>query len=463
MKKKLQIPILLLLLVAISASLWYCVSETKKYSERAGAADATPALISDTPTPVNTSEVTPSDTPTPEPSDTPTPEPSDTPTPEPTDTPTPEPTETPTPEPTATPTPTKAPTKAPTPTPTKAPSYTYKDLDTTLYVIDTVNVRTLPSTNGNIIGQFPTGTAVHVTGQCNETKWYRVDYNGQTGYCANNYLTATPTATPTPSPTPSPSLSPSPSPSPVPNQTPGYTFTDLDVTLYVVDTVNVRTLPSTKGEIIGQFPTATAVHVTGQCKETMWYRVDYNGQTGYCANNYLTVTKPGESSMISRSATEEDMLTALIFSEAGETYIAQLCTGQVVKNRMYSGGGSMYDVIYAANQFSVTYPRNAECSFTTAYNNWVNKSYQKGGWYETKMLSSNRAAKQILAGDLTWGEVYDSGQVSEYAKGADAHDRSSRFSYMYFRVHSNSESGQAFANAVKEYFIIGNTIFNAGY
>ena len=100
MKKKLQIPILLLLLVAISAALWYCVSETKKYSERAGAADATPALISDTPTPVNTSEVTPTDTPAPEPSDTPTPEPTDTPTPEPTDTPTPEPTEQPTPAPT---------------------------------------------------------------------------------------------------------------------------------------------------------------------------------------------------------------------------------------------------------------------------------------------------------------------------------------------------------------------------
>ena len=234
----------------------------------------------------------------------------------------------------------------------------------------------------------------------------------------------------------------------------------MDKMMTVVSTVNVRDQPSTAtGKVIGHFDTGTSVHVTGKCNEANWYRVDYNGGVGYSFGDYLTT---GESSMVSRSASEEDLLTALIFTEAGDTYIEQLCTGQVVKNRMYAGS-SMYDAIYAPSQFSVTYPRNAPCAFSKAYDNWVNKSYEKGGWYEARMLNANKAAKQILAADLTWGEIYDSGKAYQYTRGADAHDRGSRFNYMYFRLYSTDAAGQQFANAVKEYFLIGNTIFNAGY
>ena len=234
--------------------------------------------------------------------------------------------------------------------------------------------------------------------------------------------------------------------------------------MYAKDRVNVRTLPSTNGKIIGQFEGAQKVSVTGQCKETGWYRVDYSGEVGFCSNNYLTESDPGQSSMVPKTATEEDLLTALVFSESDDVFIDQLCTAQVVKNRMYSGGGSMYDVIYAASQFSVTYPRFGECAFSKAYYMWVNKTYTAGSWQEKRLVSANKAAKQILAKDLTWGEVYDSGQAHDYAKGADKHDRASRFSYMYFRMYNpNSESSRKFAADVKEYFLMGDSIFNAGY
>ena len=473
MKQKLEIPILLLIFAALAVALWYCISDSSKSNQRAGVADATPAPSVVTPTPAlsPSANVTPSE----EPTETPTP------TEAVTDTPTPSPkaTATPTPKATATPTP------KPTATPTPKPTYTYTDLDKTMYVIDRVNVRSLPAITGEIIGFFPTGAEVHVTGQCNETKWYRVEYEGKVGYSANNYLTdvkptpkptATPTPTFTPTPTPTEATTPTPTPTeaqaatptpteaaantPTPTSGAGFTFTDMDKMMTVVSTVNVRDQPSTAtGKVIGHFDTGTSVHVTGKCNEANWYRVDYNGGVGYSYCDYLTT---GESSMVSRSASEEDLLTALIFTEAGDTYIEQLCTGQVVKNRMYAGS-SMYDAIYAPSQFSVTYPRNAPCAFSKAYDNWVNKSYEKGGWYEARMLSANKAAKQILAADLTWGEIYDSGKAYQYTRGADAHDRGSRFNYMYFRLYSTDAAGQQFANSVKEYFLIGNTIFNAGY
>ncbi|MBO7632239.1 MAG: SH3 domain-containing protein, partial [Lachnospiraceae bacterium] len=271
--------------------------------------------------------------------------------------------------------------------------------------------------------------------------------------------TKTPTPTPTKTPTPIPTKTPTPTPTKAPSQT--FTFTDMDKTMTVVSTVNVRDLPnSTNGKIIGKLETGTKIHVTGKCNEANWYRVDYNGGIGYVFCDYLST---GESSMVPRTATEEDLLTALIFSESEDVFIDQLCTGQVVRNRMYSSGSSMYDVIYASNQFSVTYPRNAACAFSKAYNNWVNKTYDKGGWYERRILSANKAAKQILAKDLTWGEVYDSGKAHDYSGGADKHDRSSRFSYMYFRMYdANSEKSRTFAASQKEYFLMGDSIFSSG-
>lgn len=72
---------------------------------------------------------------------------------------------------------------------TKAePAYTYTDLSATKYAKSSVNVRDLPGTNGNKVGSLSTNQEVSVTGQCNETGWYRINLNGTTAYVSNNYL-----------------------------------------------------------------------------------------------------------------------------------------------------------------------------------------------------------------------------------------------------------------------------------
>lgn len=72
----------------------------------------------------------------------------------------------------------------------------------------------------------------------------------------------------------------------------GYTYTILDKQMWTIDVLNIRDLPRASGEKIGQFPFGTEVHVTGQCKESGWYRVDYDGGVGYVSNDYMSDEEP---------------------------------------------------------------------------------------------------------------------------------------------------------------------------
>ncbi len=67
-------------------------------------------------------------------------------------------------------------------------TYTYTDMDATMYAQKTVNVRSLPNTDGEKLGSLSTNDEVKVTGQCAETSWYRIAYSGGVAYVSNSYL-----------------------------------------------------------------------------------------------------------------------------------------------------------------------------------------------------------------------------------------------------------------------------------
>lgn len=71
-----------------------------------------------------------------------------------------------------------------------ASPYSYTDLSQTLYAQSTVNVRDLPEQTGAKLGSLSTNQEVTVTGQCNETGWYKISYNGGEAYVSNSYLGA---------------------------------------------------------------------------------------------------------------------------------------------------------------------------------------------------------------------------------------------------------------------------------
>ena len=67
-------------------------------------------------------------------------------------------------------------------------TYTYTDMDTTMYAQQTVNVRSMPNSDGEKLGTLDTNDEVKVTGQCAETSWYRIEYSGGVAYVSDSYL-----------------------------------------------------------------------------------------------------------------------------------------------------------------------------------------------------------------------------------------------------------------------------------
>ena len=71
-----------------------------------------------------------------------------------------------------------------------APSYTYTDMNATMYAISLarVRVRAIPSADGYIVGTLLPNQEVTVTGQCNETGWYRIEFGGETAYVNYEFI-----------------------------------------------------------------------------------------------------------------------------------------------------------------------------------------------------------------------------------------------------------------------------------
>lgn len=66
--------------------------------------------------------------------------------------------------------------------------YTYQELNQTMYAKSSVNVRTLPSVDGDKVGKLSKAQEVQVTGRCNETGWYRISYKDDVAYVSDSYL-----------------------------------------------------------------------------------------------------------------------------------------------------------------------------------------------------------------------------------------------------------------------------------
>ena len=107
---------------------------------------------------------------------------------------------------------------------------------------------------------------------------------------------ATPTVEPTKAPTETaPAESTAPTAEPVETAAAadtGYTYSELNQTMYAKSAVNVRDLPSTDGKKIGSLKASQEIAVTGKCDQTGWYRFDWNNTTGYVSDKYIVSEKP---------------------------------------------------------------------------------------------------------------------------------------------------------------------------
>ena len=130
-----------------------------------------------------------------------------------------------------------------------------------------VRMRSGPGTGYSILGTYNVGTKMTITGQSGD--WYAVSYNGRAGYVYKQYLSQS-----------------------------GVTanVTEMSATPAVTTAgVNLREGPSTAYTSKRVLAAGTSVTVNG--KSGQWYRVDWNGVTGYIHQDYVTtnVGQPGGS------------------------------------------------------------------------------------------------------------------------------------------------------------------------
>lgn len=105
--------------------------------------------------------------------------------------------------------------------------------------------------------------------------------------------------TETPAESPAPAVEPTTAPVETTAVSTGYTYSELNQTMYAKSAVNVRDLPSTDGKKIGSLKASQEITVTGKCDQTGWYRFDWNNTTGYVSDKYIVSEKPAVNTVAS--------------------------------------------------------------------------------------------------------------------------------------------------------------------
>jgi len=187
-----------------------------------------------------------------------------------------------------------APTMAQTPAPTTAPVPTAVPLvaSTSLYATSLnflVNVRSGPGTEYTILGKVHQGDALDITGKLADGSWLRLNFNGQEGWVLHTLFDVTGDLTTTQdavaganavlrNATSSTTTGSSTAPSG-------------DVVGTTTGSVNLRSIPSVKGDVLVIIPFSTELTATGRLANNNWVRVTYNNQTGWITSAVYSVSK----------------------------------------------------------------------------------------------------------------------------------------------------------------------------
>ena len=149
---------------------------------------------------------------------------------------------------------------------------------------DTVNLRSLPTTGGEVLGTLKNGEVAERVAISNKG-WSRLVYNGQTVYAITSYLTTDLTSKNENNPTNNEDI------------VAGNTFTPKKDQVTAKDLVNLRSLPTSDSEKVGELKSGEFLERVAISNKG-WSRLVYNGQTVYAITSYLTnevVNKPNES------------------------------------------------------------------------------------------------------------------------------------------------------------------------
>ena len=165
-----------------------------------------------------------------------------------------------------TPAPSAPPAAAPAANTSGGSAYTVTEGSGTLTVTSDVNVRSGPGTGYSVLGIARAGQTLTATGSAEDGKWYRVTYDGKTGYVNRKLVNASGFTAGAAAGTPAPAAT--------------------SGTLEVIADVNIRSGPGTGYSILNTAKAGETLEFVSHTASN-WYEVKQGDTTGYVAGNFV--------------------------------------------------------------------------------------------------------------------------------------------------------------------------------
>lgn len=174
------------------------------------------------------------------------------------------------------------PAMAQTPVPTQPPLTASTSLFATSNYL--VNVRSGPGTQYTTLGKARQGDALDITGKLADGTWLRVNFTGQEAWVLASLFNVSGNLTTTPEAVAG-------SGAVLRNPASTTTTQSGEVVGTTTGSVNLRAIPSTKGDVLVIIPFNTELTATGRVSGNNWVRVTYNNQTGWITSAVYSVSR----------------------------------------------------------------------------------------------------------------------------------------------------------------------------
>ena len=143
-----------------------------------------------------------------------------------------------------------------------------------------LNVRSAASTSSTILGTLYSGNSVNIIGESGS--WYKITYNSSTAYVHKDYITENkPSSGSDNNSTSNGSVSNG-------NSSSSEAMNETGVVVNVSSNLRVRKEASSNSLVLGYLLNNQTVTITG--KEGNWYKINFNGSTGYVSADYVKIT-----------------------------------------------------------------------------------------------------------------------------------------------------------------------------
>ena len=261
-----------------------------------------------------------------------------------------------------------------------------------------LNMRSEPSTGSSVLATVPRGTVVLVTETLDG--WYKVSYQGKTGYMSKDYVSVSAEAA-------------------------GSFGTGAVKGTYV----NVRSGPGLTYGVIGTVNTGDSFAVTGVSGD--WYKVDYKGAAGYINSSYLSVGGSG---------------TSVSSTPAPQTQSGTQTTGVITGSyvRMRSGPGTNYSILGTYNSGTkMTITGQSGDWYAVTYGGmtgYVNKQYLSQSGTATNVESMN-STPAVTTTAVNMREGPSTAYTSKQVLAAGAAVTLTGKSGQWYRVSYGNDSG----------------------